>query len=178
MIADLDPGRIFGDDARELLRDMVEKGWETRRLSGLLAREPESVTDSADTHGERHLFVPTTGGGRAATDLSETNAGGRALAILLDDDRTGLGGGVAQLEQGVASRRRAIENGSSGHFLKALLVGCQLTDEVGRRAPRASAGSRRPAPGVGRRAARLVPGRPSAPDERASGLRRRTLMRW
>lgn len=120
--ADLDPGRIFGDDARELLRDMVEKGWETRRLSGLLAREPESVTDSADTHGERHLFVPTTGGGRAATDLSETNAGGRALAIQLDDDSVYLPFVAAWLnsEQGVASRRRAIENGSSGHLLKAL----------------------------------------------------------
>ncbi|WP_194928652.1 class I SAM-dependent DNA methyltransferase [Pseudactinotalea sp. HY158] len=119
---DLDPGRIFGDDSRELLREMGEKGWATRRLSSLLAQEPESVTDSADARGERHLFVPTTRAGRAATDLSETNAGGRVLAIQLDNESVYLPFLAAWLnsEQGVASRRRAIENGSTGHHLKAL----------------------------------------------------------
>lgn len=119
---DLNPGRIFGDDSRELLRDMGEKGWATRRLSSLLAREPEPVTDWADARGERPLFVPTTGVGRAATDLSETNTGGRVLAIQLDNESVYVPFLAAWLnsEQGVASRRRAIDNGSSGHHVKAL----------------------------------------------------------
>lgn len=120
--ADLDPGRIFGDESRALLQDMVEKGWTTRRLSSVLAREPESITDMADVRGERQLFVPTTAGGRVATDLSETNAGGRTLAIQVDDDSVYLPFLTAWLnsEQGVASRRRAIENGGSGHLIKAV----------------------------------------------------------
>ena len=43
---DLDPSRIFGDDSRELLKDMAAKGWPSRRLSGSLTREPEAVQDS------------------------------------------------------------------------------------------------------------------------------------
>ena len=50
---DLDPSRIFGDDSRELLRDMETKGWPSRRLSGLLAREPEAVLDPTAEPGER-----------------------------------------------------------------------------------------------------------------------------
>lgn len=119
---DLDPSRVFGDDSRELLRDMAAKGWPTRRLSSLIAREPEAVTDSADGQGERQMFVPTTWGGRAATDLSETNAGGRVLATELDDDSVYPPFMAAWLssEQGVASRLRAIENSSSGHHPRAL----------------------------------------------------------
>ncbi|MFP3471038.1 N-6 DNA methylase, partial [Micrococcus sp. SIMBA_144] len=111
--------RVFGDDSRELLRDMAAKGWPTRRLSSLLAREPEAVTDSADAQGERQLFVPTTWSGRAATDLSETNAGGRVLSVQLDDDSVYPPFMAAWLnsEQGVASRLRATENGSSGHHV-------------------------------------------------------------
>ena len=118
---DLDPSRVFGDDSRELLRDMAAKGWPTRRLSSLLAREPEAVTDSADAQGERQLFVPTTWSGRAATDLSETNAGGRVLSVQLDDDSVYPPFMAAWLnsEQGVASRLRATENGSSGHHVRA-----------------------------------------------------------
>ncbi|NHT16766.1 N-6 DNA methylase [Cellulomonas sp. IC4_254] len=119
---DLDPSRVFGDDSRELLRDMAAKGWPTRRLSSLIARQPEAVTDSADRQGDRQFLVPTTWAGRAATDLSETNAGGRVLAIDLDDDSIYPPFMAAWLnsEQGVASRLRAIENGSSGHHIRAL----------------------------------------------------------
>ncbi|WP_167582050.1 N-6 DNA methylase [Kineococcus rubinsiae] len=121
-ILDLDPSRVFGDDSREVLRDMAAKGWPTRRLSDLLAREPEAVTDSADAHGARQLFVPTTWTGRAATDLSETNAGGRVLSVQLDDDSVYPPFLAAWLnsEQGVTSRLRAIDNGSSGHNIRAL----------------------------------------------------------
>jgi type I restriction enzyme M protein len=119
---DLDPSRVFGDDSRELLRDMAAKGWPSRRLSGLLAGEPEAMTDAAGEHGDRQLFVPTTLGGRAATERSDTNAGGRVLAIQLDDESVHPPFIAAWLnsEQGVASRLRAIDVSSSGHSLKAL----------------------------------------------------------
>jgi len=35
---DLDPGRIFGDDSRDLLSDMAAKGWRARRPCRLGAR--------------------------------------------------------------------------------------------------------------------------------------------
>lgn len=119
---DLDPSRVFGDDSRELLRDMAAKGWQSRRLSSLIAREPEAVTDSPDAQGDRQLFVPTTWGGRAAADLHDTNASGRVLSVRLDDDSAFPPFIAAWLnsEQGVASRNRAIENGSSGHHLRVL----------------------------------------------------------
>lgn len=119
---DLDPSRVFGDDSRELLRDMAAKGWPSRRLSSLLAREPESMMDSGDTQDDRQLFVPTTGGGRAATDLHETGAGGRVLSVDLDDDSVFPPFITAWLnsEQGLVSRHRAIENGSLGHHIRML----------------------------------------------------------
>lgn len=80
------------------------------------------MTNAAEAQGERQLFVSTTRGGIAALDLSETNAGGRVLAVQLDDDSVYPPFMAAWLnsEQGVASRLRAIDNGSSGHHLKAL----------------------------------------------------------
>ncbi|QNG19238.1 N-6 DNA methylase [Rhodococcus triatomae] len=119
---DLDPSRVLGDDSRELLRDMAAKGWPSRRLSSLLAREPGAVKDSADAQCDRQLFLPATGGGRAATELHETNASGRVLSVQFDDNSIYLPFIAAWLnsEQGIASRNRAIENGSSGHHIKAL----------------------------------------------------------
>lgn len=119
---DLDPSRIFGDDSRELLRDMAAKGWQSRPLSSLLAREPETVLNPTSRHGERWLFVPTTRGGAAATELSEMNTDGRVLAVQFDDDLVYPPFMAAWLnsEQGVASRLRAIENSSSGHHIRIL----------------------------------------------------------
>lgn len=119
---DLDPSHVFKDDSRELLRDMAAKGWPSRRLSSLLAREPCIETDPDDEQDGLYLFVPTSRGGRAATDLSETTAGGRVLAIQLDDDSIYLPFMAAWLnsEQGIASRLHAIDKGSSGHHLKVL----------------------------------------------------------
>lgn len=119
---DLDPSRFFGDDSRELLRDMAAKGWPSRRLSSLLAREPEAQTDMTGEYAQAQLFVPTTWGGKAATDPSDTNAGGRVLSIRLDDDVVHPPFLAAWLnsEQGIASRLRAIDNSSSGHHLRAL----------------------------------------------------------
>lgn len=119
---DLDPSHLFGDDSRELVREFAAKGWPSRRLSSLLAREPEPMTESAGAHGERGLFVPTTRGGSTATDPSDTKAGGRVLAIEFDDDSVHPPFMAAWLnsEQGVASRLRAIGNSSSGHQIKAL----------------------------------------------------------
>ncbi|WP_448629554.1 HsdM family class I SAM-dependent methyltransferase [Cellulomonas soli] len=117
---DLDPSRVFRDDVRELLRDMAAKGWPSRRLSSLLAREPETAAESKQ--GERWLFVPTSRDGRAATDLSETAAGGRVLAVQFDDDSVYTPFLAAWLnsEQGVASRLRAIDNASSGYHVKVV----------------------------------------------------------
>ncbi|TFH72737.1 class I SAM-dependent DNA methyltransferase [Cellulomonas sp. HD19AZ1] len=115
---DLDPSRILRDDARELLRDIAAKGWPSRRLSSLLAREPDTATDS--NQGESQLFVPTSG--YAAADVSRTNAAGRVLSVRLDDDSVYPPFMAAWLnsEQGIASRLRAIESASSGHHLKAM----------------------------------------------------------
>lgn len=120
---DLDPSRVFRDDSRELLRDMAAKGWPIRRLSSLLAQEPDTKTVSNDDRqGERRLFVPTSRDGRAATDVSETDTGGRVLAVRLDGSAVYPPFMAAWLnsEQGVASRVRAIDKGGSGHQLKAL----------------------------------------------------------
>ncbi|MGO2718473.1 MAG: HsdM family class I SAM-dependent methyltransferase [Brevibacterium aurantiacum] len=119
---DLDPSRIFGDDTRELIQDIAAKGWSVRRLSSFLTREPEVASDEVNRHADYHLFVPTTGGGRAATELSETNTCGRVLCVQLDNDAVYLPFLAAWLnsEQGLASRFRAIDNGSSGHHIKAL----------------------------------------------------------
>ncbi|WP_176224885.1 N-6 DNA methylase [Rhodococcus sp. 1168] len=119
---DLDPSFVFKDDSRELLRDMAAKGWPSRRLSSLLAREPGIEIDPNNEQDERRLFVPTGWGGIAATNLSETNAGGRVLVIQLDDDSIHLPFMAAWLnsEQGVASRFNAIDKGSSGNHFKAL----------------------------------------------------------
>ncbi len=117
---DLDPSRVFRDDAREVLRDMAAKGWPSRRLSSLLAREPDTAARS--NRGERSLFVPTSRDGRAAIDLSETTAGGRVLAVQFDDDSiyTPFMAAWLNSEQGVASRLRAIDNASSGYHPKAV----------------------------------------------------------
>lgn len=119
---DLDPSRIFGDDSRDLLKYMEAKGWPSRRLSVLLAREPEAVQDSTDVQPEGQLFVPTTRAGKVATDPFDTASGGRVLSIHLDDDSINPSFLAAWLnsEEGVASRQRAIDASSSGHHLRAL----------------------------------------------------------
>lgn len=119
---DLDPSHIWGDDSRELLKDMGAKGWPSQRLSGLLAREPEALSDPSAEARERQLFVPTTRTGRAATDVADTDSGGRILSIELDGDLVNPAFLIAWLnsEQGVTSRQRAIDSGSSGHQIRAL----------------------------------------------------------
>lgn len=121
-IVDLDPSRIFGDDSRELLKDFEAKGWPSRRLSSLLAREPEAVQGPAVESREDQLFVPTTRLGRVALGPSDTESGGRILSIQLDDDAvhpTFLSAWLNS-EQGVASRQRAIDASSSGSHVRAL----------------------------------------------------------
>jgi len=119
---DLNPSRIFGDDSRELLRDMETKGWPSRRLSGLLSREPEVVLDPTAEPRDGQVFLPTTRAGRAATDASDTDSGGRVLSMQLDADSVHPGFVTAWLnsEQGKAARQRAVDASSSGHHLKAL----------------------------------------------------------
>lgn len=119
---DLDPSRIFGDDARELLKDIEAKGWQARRLSSLIVAEPVSVTaaGSADLAGQ--LYVPTIREGTAAAEFSATGSGGRVLSIRLDDETLDPRFLAAWLnsEQGVSSRRRAIAASSTGRVFTAL----------------------------------------------------------
>lgn len=121
-IIDLDPSRIFGDEARELLKDIEAKGWPGRRLSSLIAREPTPLTPSADTKSDGQVYVPTTLGGIAAAEIADTRSDGRLLSLLLDDETIDPGFLTAWLnsEQGVASRRRAIQASSTGTVLNAL----------------------------------------------------------
>lgn len=118
---DLNPSRIFGDNSRELLADLAANGWPGRRLSTLLAREPISVKDSTGVaHGQ--LFIPTTRVGTVSVDAAGSGSDGRILSIALDGDLVEPAFLAAWLnsEQGIASRRRAIDASSSGTHVVAL----------------------------------------------------------
>ena len=121
-VVDLDPSRIFGDDSRELLRDMEGKGWPGRRLSSLIAREPEPIKTAAERESNGHLYVPTTHGGKAAADISDARSDGRLLSLRLDDETADASFLTAWLnsEQGVVSRRLAIQASSTGTVVNAL----------------------------------------------------------
>jgi type I restriction enzyme M protein len=119
---DLDPSRLFVDDTRDLLKDLGAKGWPSRRLSGFLASEPETVKDAAGEDHEGKIFIPTGQSGKVSTEPSSTESGGRVLSVQFDGDAVELGFLAAWLnsEQGVLSRRRAINAGRSGTHVKAL----------------------------------------------------------
>lgn len=121
-VYDLDPGRILQDDSRALLKDIESRGWQALRLSGLLETEPVSVGDLAPDVDEGRLFVPTTRGGRASAGVPDGDANGRVLAIEVDLDRLDPRFLSAWLnsDQGIVSRRNAIEASSSGQHFKAL----------------------------------------------------------
>lgn len=118
---DLDPSRHFGDDTREILKDLAAKGWQPRRLSSLLATEPVPSKGTEES-GEGDLFVPTTRSGKVSTAASSTASEGRILSIRLDGDPIDTGFLAAWLnsEQGRNSQRRAIDAGSTGAHLRAL----------------------------------------------------------
>lgn len=121
-IVDFDPSRIFGDGSGDLARSIEAKGWPTRRLIGFLARGPEPA--SAQNRGvrQRQIFVPTTQKGKVAVDTADVESGGRVLSLQLDPDEMDPRFLAAWLnsEQGVMSRRRAIDAASSGAVLRAL----------------------------------------------------------
>lgn len=121
-ITDLDPSRIFGGSSRELLKDIETKGWPGRRLSSLIAREPEPLTTSDTAESDGHLYVPTTREGKVAAERSDTGSDGRVLSIRLDEETVDPGFLAAWLnsEQGVSSRRGALDASSTGTFLHAL----------------------------------------------------------
>jgi type I restriction enzyme M protein len=121
IIIDLDPSPFFGDDSLDLLKDMQAKGWAHRRLSQLLTRAPETSNDSTAA-GDGHVFIPTTRSGKVTTEPASAESSGRVLSIQLDFDVAEPTFLAAWLnsEQGVASRRRAIEASSSGAHLRAL----------------------------------------------------------
>ncbi|WP_169812646.1 HsdM family class I SAM-dependent methyltransferase [Nocardia acidivorans] len=118
---DLDPSRIFRGNSRDLEEDMRAKGWPSRRLSCLLATEPEAIKE---TDGARvgDLFIPTTRQGRVTVEIPDGELGGRVLSIRLDGDLAQPGFLAAWLnsEQGIVSRRRAIDASSSGSYIIAL----------------------------------------------------------
>src|SRR5690606_17722871 len=81
---------------------------------------PVKTSDGAEPGGQ--LYVPTTREGKAASETSATGSSGRVLAIRLDDEAVDTNFLTAWLnsEQGVSSRRRAIEVSSTGTYLHAL----------------------------------------------------------
>ncbi|MBT1619999.1 N-6 DNA methylase [Curtobacterium flaccumfaciens pv. poinsettiae] len=119
---DLNPSRIFEDDAQELLKGLETKGWPGRRLSRLLAAEPEALKDPVGEALEGQLFIPTTRDGRASAEMPDDEASGRILSIRLDRDLIEPSFLAAWLnsEQGISSRRRAIDASSTGTHIKAL----------------------------------------------------------
>lgn len=119
---DLDPSRIFGEDSRELLKDIEAKGWLARRLSSLIAAAPVLVKSSGRAESDGQLFVPTSREGEVAADASATGSRGRILSIRLDDDTLDPSFLVAWLnsDQGVSIRRTAIGANSAGAVVKAL----------------------------------------------------------
>ena len=141
-IVDLDPSPFFGDDSRDLLKDVKAKGWTFRRLSQLLTREPEA-TNHSTAAGDGHVFIPTTRIGKVSTEPADAEPSGRVLSIQLDVDVAEPTFLAAWLnsEQGVASRLHAIEASSSGTYLRALRSDPKIVDALGRRAhhPRARA---------------------------------------
>lgn len=119
---DLNPSRIFEDDAQELLKDLDAKGWPSRRLSSLLATEPEALKDPIGVALEGQLFIPTTRGGRASTEMPDDETSGRILSVRFDGDLVEPSFLAAWLnsEQGISSRRRAIDASSTGTNFSAL----------------------------------------------------------
>lgn len=119
---DLDPSRIFGYESRELLKGIEAKGWKTRRLSGLITAEPVPVKAPGSAEPDGQLYVPTTREGKAAAEASATSSSGRVLSIRLEDEAVDPSFLMAWLnsEQGLSSRRQAIEASSTWTFLNAL----------------------------------------------------------
>lgn len=119
---DLDPSRIFGDETREILKEIEAKDWRARRLSSLIAAEPVPVKFSEISELDGQLFVPTSREGKVAEDAAATGSGGRVLSIRLDDETLDPSFLAAWLnsQRGVSSRRRAIEVSSAGRVLNAL----------------------------------------------------------
>ncbi|MGW8483545.1 HsdM family class I SAM-dependent methyltransferase [Microbacterium sp. NPDC055903] len=119
---DLDPSRFFGDDSREFLNSIEAKGWTARRLSSLLtaAPAPAKISDGAVPDGD--LYIPMTQEGKAASEISATGSNGRVLSIRVDVEAVEASFLTAWLnsEQGVSSRRRAIDASSTGIVLNAL----------------------------------------------------------
>lgn len=121
-VYDLDPGRMLQDDSQTLLKDIESRGWQALRLSGLLETEPAPAADPSMDVDEGRLFVPTTRGGRASAGVPDGDANGRVLAFEVDRDRLDPRFLAAWLnsDQGIVSRRSAIEASSSGQHFKTL----------------------------------------------------------
>lgn len=119
---DLDPSPLFGDDSRELTKDLIAKGWKVRRLSGLLTRVPESSSGlEAEGEGGR-LYVPISPDGDASVNLAEASTGKRTLAIDIDTHQLQPTFLAAWLntDSGVASRQRSIDAASPSRVLRGI----------------------------------------------------------
>src|SRR5699024_7984406 len=90
--------------------------------ASLLAREPQAVHGSIVGALEAQLFIQTTQAGKVSTEPSDTESGGRILSVQPDGELVHPSFLAAWLnsEQGVSSRRRAVESSSSGTHLKAV----------------------------------------------------------
>jgi type I restriction enzyme M protein len=119
---DLDPSRVFQDDAQELMKELATRGWPSRRLSSLLATEPEAFSSTDGETIEGQLFIPTTRDGKVSTETPNGEVAGRILSVRIDDDLVNPSFLAAWLnsEQGISSRRRAIAASSSASYVSAV----------------------------------------------------------
>lgn len=121
-IHDLNPSQFFEKDARSLIKDLQAKGWSYQRLSMLLLSPPEAMKHPISDPPKDCIFIPTYNGGKVATDSTEIGSTGRVISVKLEGNLLRQDFLVAWLnsEQGLASRRRAIEAASSGIHVNAL----------------------------------------------------------
>jgi len=119
---DLNPGPVLQDSARAVSKDIEAKGWKAVRLSALLVTEPVAVSSAYLSQDEGQVFVPTTRDGKVSVGDPDSGASGRILGFDIDCDRLEPRFLAAWLnsDQGILSRRRAIEMSSSGLYFKAL----------------------------------------------------------
>lgn len=121
-VIDLDPSRLLGDDSRELLSSLESRGWPTRRLSGLLASPPEAIKGTINESRERCILIPATTTGKVYTDLSGSGSGDGSFSFQLDGTAVEADflAGWLNSDQGISSRRRAINTSSSSSLFKQL----------------------------------------------------------
>lgn len=125
VVVDFDPGPLFTDRSNTILDELDAKGWPSTRLSSLLSGPPV-LTHNQDVQAQAgDLYVPIKGSGIACTELTDTTPNDRTLLLGLDDASIVPAFLAAWLnsDEGVSSRRFALEAARSGNFTRILPSG-------------------------------------------------------